>query len=341
MADDTRVTMKRQHVVLLGAGASLAAFPNGDVNGLQLPVMSNFIEMVHGLSEYLKANGIAHNGNIEDLYSDLVDREGADVHALQIESLIYDYFAKLTMPDEPTLYDHLLLCLRSKDIVATFNWDPFLYRAFCRVGRIVGSEHLPYLAFLHGSVAIGFCQASCHERMMIGPSDRRCQCGDLLTNSPLLYPIRHKDYTADPVIHASWHDLRLCLESSYLFTIFGYSAPESDVEAIKLMKTAWGDPATRRLEEIELIDILDEDTLLTKWANFIHSHHYVRWTDLYDSYLCRYPRRSCDAFWDMTMQLVPRPEVPIDTKASWEELRGWVTPYLQAEQEMAQKDSGR
>lgn len=34
----------RPHVVLLGAGATMAAIPNGDKNGRKSSVMNNFIE---------------------------------------------------------------------------------------------------------------------------------------------------------------------------------------------------------------------------------------------------------------------------------------------------------
>jgi len=328
---NTKVTIGRPHVVFLGAGASLAAFPNGDANGLRLPVMSNFIETIYGLSEYLQANNIAHDGNIENLYSDLIKKTENTVHVRHIEALIYDYFSKLSMPDEPTLYDHLLLSLRNKDAVATFNWDPFLYKAFCRLERIVGLDHLPRLAFLHGSVATGFCQASCHEVMMVGPAGRRCKCGNTLTNSPLLYPIDHKNYATEPFINASWHDIRLCLEHAYMLTIFGYSAPSSDVEAVRLMQAAWGEVSTRNLEQVELIDVLDKDTVSARWAGFIHTHHYMKWTDFYDSYIARYARRSCDAFWDATMMCAPHPESPICRDHSWEQLRNWVRPFLEAE----------
>jgi hypothetical protein len=38
----------------------------------------------------------------------------------------------LKLPEEATIYDYLVLSLRSPDIIATFNWDPFLYQAFER-----------------------------------------------------------------------------------------------------------------------------------------------------------------------------------------------------------------
>ncbi|HBD7214869.1 TPA: hypothetical protein K1Y51_001717, partial [Legionella pneumophila] len=36
----------KPHVVLLGAGASLAALPNGDANKKQLPLMNNLVEVI-------------------------------------------------------------------------------------------------------------------------------------------------------------------------------------------------------------------------------------------------------------------------------------------------------
>ena len=47
------------HVVILGAGASLAAFPNGDKNGRQLPLMNNLVEVV-GLRSLLDSWDIDH-----------------------------------------------------------------------------------------------------------------------------------------------------------------------------------------------------------------------------------------------------------------------------------------
>ena len=45
-------SMGRPHVVILGAGASLATFPNGDKSGKKLPLMMDFIDIM-GLSSIL------------------------------------------------------------------------------------------------------------------------------------------------------------------------------------------------------------------------------------------------------------------------------------------------
>ncbi len=49
--------MERPHVVLLGAGASYAALPNGDKNGNRLPLMVNFVEILE-LNDLLQQYGI-------------------------------------------------------------------------------------------------------------------------------------------------------------------------------------------------------------------------------------------------------------------------------------------
>lgn len=65
-------SVSRPHVVILSAGASLAAFLQGDKNGKKLPLMNNFIETV-GLQNILNDNGIGwENGsNFEEIYSQL------------------------------------------------------------------------------------------------------------------------------------------------------------------------------------------------------------------------------------------------------------------------------
>ena len=45
--------MRRPHVVIVGAGASRAAFPDGDRNGALLPLMVDFVDVV-GLAQALE-----------------------------------------------------------------------------------------------------------------------------------------------------------------------------------------------------------------------------------------------------------------------------------------------
>ena len=52
-----QIQMRNPHVVILGAGASYAAFPNGDRNGKKLPLMNNFVETL-GIEKLIERSGI-------------------------------------------------------------------------------------------------------------------------------------------------------------------------------------------------------------------------------------------------------------------------------------------
>ena len=128
------------------------------------------------------------------------------------------------MPDEPTIYDFLVMSLTNKDLIATFNWDPFLVQAIGRIHKY--TDNIPQVAFLHGNV--------------IGNVGRICRCGKALKPMKLLFPIKNKDYSSDEAIAKSWKQLKNALERAYMVTIFGYSAPKSDAEAVAMLKQAWG-----------------------------------------------------------------------------------------------------
>lgn len=62
---------KRPHVVLLGAGASVATIQGGDKYGRMISVMKGFIEKL-GMTEIIKSAKLKTNGdNLEDIYSEL------------------------------------------------------------------------------------------------------------------------------------------------------------------------------------------------------------------------------------------------------------------------------
>jgi hypothetical protein len=291
--------MGRPHVVILGAGASLAALPYGDRYGKKLPLMANFVEVL-GLAPMLQDAGIIYGGeNFEALYSSLATSNKSQEYLPRIEQAIFEYFAQLDLPDEPTLYDHLVLSLREKDLIATFNWDPFLVRALQRNGP---HAPMPKAVFLHGSVVLGYCDS--HQPMVIGNRGHTCgRCAEPLTDSKILYPVKQKNYSHDPFIKIMWNEVRRHLQHAYLLTIFGYGAPQSDVEATALMKEAWGDPQNRNLEEIEIIDITHEDTLIRTWDHFIHTHHYRTCSNFHESLIGKYPRRTCEAVWNGLMNV--------------------------------------
>ena len=63
----------RPHVVILGAGASLAALPEGDPSGAVLPVMNNLADVLE-LTNVIEQNGLkCHGRNFEDVYFEVAE----------------------------------------------------------------------------------------------------------------------------------------------------------------------------------------------------------------------------------------------------------------------------
>jgi hypothetical protein len=324
--DEVRdVRMGRPHVVILGAGASRAAFPQGDANGCELPLMNDFIQVLN-LEPDLEKYGIEFKDrNFEEIYSDLYERGTHPGLVRTIEDRTWEYFSKLRISEAPTIYDHLVLSLRDKDLIATFNWDPFLFFAGVRNYK---KASLPHVVYLHGNVAVGHCLP--HRKK--GAVNYPCiVCNKPYTPSKLLFPIKQKNYINDQFISAEWKTLRRYLRDAFIITIFGYSAPKSDIEAIKLMKEAWGSVHERNLEEIEVIDIKPDDELVDTWHDFIHTHHYITSSDFYESFIAKHPRRTCEAMWSQIMDCKFISDNNIPKHSSFEEIWEWFQPLIAAE----------
>lgn len=310
----------RRHTVILGAGATIATIPNGDKNGKKSSVMTGLIEKLH-LEDIL--DGVilkTKSDNLEDIYSELHSRPECNEVKEALEKRLYDYFASLELPDEPTIYDYLILSLNEKDAIATFNWDPLLLQAYVRCYSI--TNNLPHIFCLHGNVGMGYCI----EHKEFGMTNAECPiCGEILPPTKLLYPVKNKNYSDDEYISGCWEALQQCIEESYTITIFGYSAPSSDVEAVELLKKAWGVIESRQLEEVSVIDIVDEKTIREKWKDFIYSHHYRHSNSFFDSYLGMFPRRSCEMIF-ATYQLNIPPECNdgFRENMTWEELEAYI-----------------
>jgi len=288
----------RPHLVILGAGASVAAIPNGDANGKKTSVMAGFIDRL-GMRNLLQSVNLkTQSDNLEDIYSELHRRDDCKEVLEELENRIYEYFSNFEIPKQPTVYDFLIISLREKDVIATFNWDPLLIQAYQRVSRI--TNKLPKLLFLHGNVNVGLC----HKDKRGGSIGNLCpMCGEPLERIKLLYPVENKDYENDPFIKDNWNAMRHYMNSAFLLTIFGYSAPKTDKAAIDLLKGAWGTPEERNFEEIEIIDIRSEEELVGTWDEFIHTHHRKVLNSFFNSNIARFPRRSCEAEFDRLLNV--------------------------------------
>lgn len=280
------------HIVLLGAGASRAAFPKGDAYGKSLPLMNDFVSTLD-LTTLLKRYDIDPAGNFETIYSTIKDNKLRQT----LEKYIYDYFINLQLPDTATLYDRLLLSLREKDAIFTFNWDPFLFDAHERNREIA---KLPQIFFLHGNVRIGSCHGQWGKKNLFCPI-----CNEQFRNVPLLYPVKEKDYfKSNEYIASSWKEAKELFSKAFTMTVIGYSAPKSDIEAVNLLKTAWFSQYKREIERIEIIDKKyknntqeqeNKNILFQRWQSFTPNYHLNLESSVKQSRLFRWPRRTCES----------------------------------------------
>lgn len=290
--------------------------------------MDDFVQHV-GIGELLKRAGVPGDApNFETAYSSLVSDPNMAAVRQELESRILEYFSSLEMPESPTIFDHLLLAMRPKDVIATFNWDPFLLEAVRRNNHILKGQ-VPALLFLHGNVAAGFCT----KDRVNGFRGAICsKCKQPMPGLPLLYPITQKNYENDPAIATAWSYMKLVLKKTFMFTVFGYGAPASDTAALNLLKDAWGNVEDRSLEQTELIDIRSKEDLTKTWDPFIHTHHYEIHNDFFDSWIARHPRRSGEAYWNQYMmaKFISNNRIPQST--TLKELWDWYKPLFDAEQ---------
>jgi hypothetical protein len=285
--------------------------------------MSDFVRQLQ-IEHIIAKAGFDPSGNFEAIYSEIHRRKLADV-LNELDNAVRSYFSKLLLPETPTLYDYLILALRPKDLVVTFNWDPMLaqvYRCWRHLGHV-----LPQIAFLHGNVDVAVNMVTKKIRFVAdcGPSHAD------FTPTRLLYPVTDKNYNDDPFIKDQW-DLALnYLKNSYYVTVYGYSAPKTDVEARKLLLNAWNENLTQTLAEFDVVDIAPKADVEKSWSEFIIDTHGGILPSFDGNYLTRHPRRTCEAFAFATLQLDPWHENPFPDAQSLDELENWVRPFLAEE----------
>jgi hypothetical protein len=287
--------------------------------------MADLIESL-GLAPAIAAAGFSDASDFESLYDDIATSGKVPGLQSEIEAKVQAYFEALELPETPTLYDYLVLSLRDSDYIATFNWDPFLAQAFLRNRQ---AAKLPRLLFLHGNVQVGICPV---DRVKGFRGDKCLKCGAPLQPSRLLYPVRQKNYNSDPFIESEWRELESALKRGYMLTIFGYSAPKTDVEAVGLMLRGWGSNPTFELAEVSIVDTKPESELETTWERFFCRTHYATSPSVWNTWLFRHPRRSGEALAMATLQNDPWQDNPFPKPKLLSLLHSWIAP-LDAEEQ--------
>jgi hypothetical protein len=133
--------------------------------------------------------------------------------------------------------------------------------------------------------------------------------------------------------------LNNALKRAYLVTIFGYSAPKTDAEAIDLMKKAWGESFNRELEDFEFIDVREEEALIDSWSDFVHSHHYQVFECFFKSSMARFPRRTTVELFDRTMECkFTKPTTTFNPEMAWSDVKKLVENLTGEEEELGEND---
>jgi hypothetical protein len=318
---------RRPHVVILGAGASRACCPSGDVNGRVLPLMRDLTQVV-GLRPLLTGRGIPwEEENFEALYSRLAaDPKHAGL-VKELEHRLEAYFSSLALPATPTLYDYLVLGLRGKDLIATFNWDPLLLQACARNSKIAS---MPGVVFLHGCVSLGVC----YEHKKVADRRQLCRiCHRPLAPMPLLYPA-DKDYNSDPLIRDNWATVERALEEAFYLTFIGYSFSEADMVARENLQGAWASNHVRNLMETDVIDTNPSADLLRAIESFRVGAHGRIFSRMRDAEPFINPRRSCEALWERTQEGFVNEGSPYPEFATLDDLHDYAVRLVAEEDDL-------
>ena len=291
------------HVVIVGAGASIAACEI-DKNGKKVPLLKN-IHNILGLTDELKKYNFSDEQmeDFEKLFSDINGKTEYRDLQKKLEYEVCDYFSKLQIPDEPTLYDYLILSLTEKDAIISFNWDPFLMQAYKR-NICVGN--LPELIFPPGNAGVGLC----YECKIKGYANCLCpKCFKELEQMPLLYPIGKKDYNSKPIIVNEWNLAKSVLSRAAGITVYGYGAPVTDVEAVELMKSANHLSQMKDIAPFTIINLAkNEGEQRKKWSEFYDVKMFLYCNKFEETMLWKNPRVSLEALFDAILQQQPRSE---------------------------------
>lgn len=273
-----------KHLVILGAGSTIATIPKGDKNGefsytldnlLNDKCFASFVEKVQALDYQID--------DVEALCNQLY-KENRPLYD-EFESLVRKKYASLELPDGFTILDRLVLSLTPNDAIISFNWDDLVIQAYQRMSEYVPEEMLPILAFPHGNA-----QAVYDNKHY---TSKRIVTSTSLFDSPLNMPVDEIDYKSDVFINSQWHILDFFMRNAQMVTFFGYRGPDSDEQDLKHLDELFA--KNEICDKIEIID-KDQESAVEVAKRLERFKMLPNWlypcADFWHSTIAKYPRRT-------------------------------------------------
>lgn len=272
-----------KHLVILGAGSTIATIPNGDKNGEESYTLANLLKDKTFTSFLEKVQGNFSANDVEDLCKQLYKEDRPLYY--EFESLVRKKYARLELPEEFTILDRLVLSLTPNDAIVSFNWDDLVIQAYQRMSEYVPEEMLPILAFPHGNA-----QAVYNNKHY---TSKRIVTSTSWFDSPLNMPVDEIDYKSDVFINSQWHILDFFMRNAQMITFFGYRGPDSDEQDLKHLDELFA--KNEICDKIEIID-KDQESAVEVAKRLERFKMQPNWlypcADFWHSTIAKYPRRT-------------------------------------------------
>ena len=238
-----------KHLVILGAGSTIAAIPDGDRNGMRAYTLNNFLEDPFYADFLASLDSKYQNLNIEEMCTKMYSEDRQLYEAF--ERLIRNKYASLELPNGFNLLERLIMSLTSDDAIISFNWDDLIIQAYNRAKQYIPSILLPIIVFPHGNAQ------ACYNEHRYGSGRNPNNYG--LRPSPLNMPVDELDYQNNLFIKSQWQILDFYMRYSQMITFFGYRGPVSGIQDFKRMENCLH--SNQICGKIEIIDKTKEDAM--------------------------------------------------------------------------------
>lgn len=310
-----------KHLVILGAGSTIATIPNGDKNGKFGYTLANLLNDKCFTSFVKKAQAKGFlTSDVEDLCNQLC-KEDKPLYD-EFETLVRKKYASLELPEEFTILDRLVLSLTPNDAIVSFNWDDLLIQAYQRMSEFVPEKMLPILAFPHGNA-----QAVYNNKHY---TSKRIVTGANWIDSPLNMPVDEVDYKSDIFIGSQWNILDFFMRNAQMITFFGYSGPSSDELDLQHLDELFA--KNKICDKIEIID-KDLDTAMEVAKRLVRFKMQSNWlypcADFWHSTIAKHPRRTLSVLdnWNYSVKTAAKAK-------TLAEFMGQVGPLIEEEQNL-------